>query len=326
MTNVSQLQPSLPSDTTLPRQPSEDLREHLLQLHNIKNAFETLTPASPNAVTLLPPDSLFPGLLALRTVAQTVSNTRTAVQRTRKEIIYVQNELSRERVLLQDAREFGTNLKAQIGQISDLFGSRSSTESGLNKHEEEEDRVRTYLFAALEAQEQRVGTIRQGTEHLKRAISLFSRERLAPILLEEELRRPDGGREPSVGSLNEANDYNDTGCEEKEGLIPLRLSRKRKIQEKTLRQKDFSYSWNHVQYKEDSSLPNASLDPSIAQERVLQEIEQLIKDLVGALRSGDTGTYITLKRVSSQARYLVSAKIAEIHPKDATRLRLVDFG
>ena len=308
---MSQLRSSLSPSITLPRQPSENLREHLLQIQSIRNAYEFLAPASPNAVTLLPPDSLFPALLALRTVEQTVNNTRTAVKRTRKEIIYAEDELSRERALLQDSKEFGSTLEARIGCINNAHRSNQSYVSGVNGHKE--DRVRTELFTALEMQERRVGTIRKGTEFLKRAISLFIQDRLAPILLEEELSGLDTGRESYVGNVNEANNYNDDGYEEKVGLTQVGTSRKRKIQERNWRQ------------KEDRSLPKIPSELSIAKERVSQEMEHLIEELVQALRSGDMDSYVALERVSSQARYLVSAKIVQYHPKEATRLRLIDF-
>lgn len=40
----------------------------------------------------------------------------------------------------------------------------------------------------------------------------------------------------------------------------------------------------------------------------------------------ETSPYIELKRDSAAARFLVRAKVAVFHPKDARKLRLVDFG
>lgn len=40
----------------------------------------------------------------------------------------------------------------------------------------------------------------------------------------------------------------------------------------------------------------------------------------------ENSPYIELKRDSAIARFLVRAKVACFHPKDARRLKLVDFG
>jgi hypothetical protein len=53
--------------------------------------------------------------------------------------------------------------------------------------------------------------------------------------------------------------------------------------------------------------------------------EQLMNKLVEA--GGDTSAaYVELPRETAAARFLVRSKVAMFHPKDARRLRLVDFG
>jgi len=57
------------------------------------------------------------------------------------------------------------------------------------------------------------------------------------------------------------------------------------------------------------------------------EVGELIDDLIAALYgASDSGVYVVLSRDSAASRFLVRAKIAQYHPKDARRLRLVDFG
>ncbi|KAF2456863.1 hypothetical protein BDY21DRAFT_45026 [Lineolata rhizophorae] len=55
-----------------------------------------------------------------------------------------------------------------------------------------------------------------------------------------------------------------------------------------------------------------------------EEIQALIGELFRASVSG--GQYVQLERDSAAARFLVRAKVAQFHPKDARRLRLMDFG
>ena len=53
--------------------------------------------------------------------------------------------------------------------------------------------------------------------------------------------------------------------------------------------------------------------------------EQLLNSLVEA-DGGGPGAYVELQRESAAARFLVRSKVAQFHPKDARRLRLLDFG
>jgi hypothetical protein len=53
--------------------------------------------------------------------------------------------------------------------------------------------------------------------------------------------------------------------------------------------------------------------------------EQLLNSLMES--AGDTSaSYVRISRETAAARFLVRSKVAQFHPKDATRLRLVDFG
>jgi len=54
-------------------------------------------------------------------------------------------------------------------------------------------------------------------------------------------------------------------------------------------------------------------------------IEQLLNRLMGSGGDG-SAAYVQIPRESASARFLVRSKVAQFHPKDATRLRLVDFG
>jgi hypothetical protein len=59
------------------------------------------------------------------------------------------------------------------------------------------------------------------------------------------------------------------------------------------------------------------------------EMRVLTEKLLNASSSAASGSstaYVALERDSAAARFLVRAKVAQFHPRDATRLRLVDFG
>lgn len=56
-------------------------------------------------------------------------------------------------------------------------------------------------------------------------------------------------------------------------------------------------------------------------------MRQLIGNLFATLRGPGGGkVYYPLERESAASRFLVRAKVAQFHPKDAKKLRLIDFG
>jgi hypothetical protein len=58
-----------------------------------------------------------------------------------------------------------------------------------------------------------------------------------------------------------------------------------------------------------------------------EELISLVDDLVAGLTgNSESGVYVDLKRDSAAARFLVRAKVAQYHPRDARKLRLIDFG
>lgn len=56
------------------------------------------------------------------------------------------------------------------------------------------------------------------------------------------------------------------------------------------------------------------------------EMRTLTEQLLNASVSDDGDGYVTLQRDSAAVRFLVRAKIAQFSPRDARRLRLIDFG
>jgi hypothetical protein len=58
-----------------------------------------------------------------------------------------------------------------------------------------------------------------------------------------------------------------------------------------------------------------------------EDINTLLDELLDAVTGKfSSGVYVELQRDSAAARFLVRSKVAQYHPKDARRLRLVDFG
>ena len=66
-------------------------------------------------------------------------------------------------------------------------------------------------------------------------------------------------------------------------------------------------------------------EKSAAAAEMRELTEQLLNNLVEA-EGGEGDAYVELQRESAVARFLVRAKVAQFHPRDARRLRLIDFG
>lgn len=66
---------------------------------------------------------------------------------------------------------------------------------------------------------------------------------------------------------------------------------------------------------------NQEPNPSNRREAAAAEMHTLLDLLVDTDNS-----YIDLPRESAASRFLVRAKVAQFHPRDARRLRLIDFG
>ena len=257
-------------------------------------------------------------MLALRTVKQTITNTRKAIQRTRKEVAYAEDELIRERALHQHAQELGTALKARITRINKTIGDRH-TSNGSNEKEECE-RVRINLFAILDLRETRCVAIRQEIQYIKKAIKMFIWNRLPHILLAEKLRGPIVEQEPVIRVEDEGGTTG--GYEGGDKLFAARQPRKQDDSESKESQNRIGVTWDREGDNNDIS----DYKSTSREEQIASEMEQLIGNLVETLCSGNTNLFVTLSRDSPQARYLVNARVAEYNPEDATQLRLVDFG
>lgn len=68
-------------------------------------------------------------------------------------------------------------------------------------------------------------------------------------------------------------------------------------------------------------------EPPTEAEAADAEMRQLIGNLFATLMGPGGGkAYFQLERDSAASRFLVRAKIAQFHPRDANKLRLIDFG
>jgi hypothetical protein len=152
------------------------------------------------------------------------------------------------------------------------------------------------------------------TKRLVKAFDGFIDEHLAAMLAAEEL----GG--PVVGDLIGVKDQTLQAGFSQQG----KAKKFRSGMDEIKRQRRIDEIWGSKDGDEDMDREERS-EKDIAGAEMRALTEKLLNASSSAA-SGSSGAYVVLERDSAAARFLVRAKLAQFHPRDATRLRLIDFG
>jgi hypothetical protein len=144
---------------------------------------------------------------------------------------------------------------------------------------------------------------------LSEAFHEFITEILSPMLAAEELGGPVVGDMPEVEDATLAVGFTKKGKAKSTKRAPSDSLRQRKIDQ----------IWGNKAVEGGEQLTEA--------EAADNEMRKLIEGLFATLTGPGGGkAYYELERDSAASRFLVRAKIAQFHPKDAKKLRLIDFG
>lgn len=150
---------------------------------------------------------------------------------------------------------------------------------------------------------------------LMKALRTFINEQLAPLLAAEELGGPVVGDVAEIDVRDLASGFNAAGNLKRPVAKGMAGSDKRQ------RRIDDIYRPNRPSAKEAA----AGNEIEEAGNEMMALTEALLKQLDAA--AGDNSeSYVTIDRESAASRFLIRSKIAQFHPKDAWRLRLIDFG
>lgn len=181
------------------------------------------------------------------------------------------------------------------------------------------DRIRRIRSANARKQEQTPSQIAQevtkeqnkknreldrASADLKTSLDSFIDETLAPMLAAEDL----GG--PTVGDALEVSD----------AILKAGYT----AHGKPKKEKQATESGDGTQQRIDQFVrrdQESGSHPTNRREAAATEVHDLLNAL---LEAGNT--YVDLERDSAASRFLVKAKVAQFHPRDARRLRLIDFG
>lgn len=275
---------------------SSDPREKLRQLLTVKDAYKRLTPIAP----FLPQKgSVLPALLAARTFQQNSQGTKDAISGTQSKITKTNTILRREEANLNDANLLTRAMEDRIERLHAQQEDRSQKTPAQLARE---------LIAAKRA---RKASYDAATQTLGEAMNDFINDYLAAMIAAEEL----GG--PVVGDMLAVEDETLAAGFTKQGRAK---TTKKTVSDKT-RQRRIDQIWGNKAVVEEDEEPPTEAEAADAEMRQL--IENLFATLLGP---GGGKAYFQLERDSAATRFLVRAKIAQFHPKDAKKLRLTDFG
>jgi hypothetical protein len=221
---------------------------------------------------------------------------------TEAELKGTQKRLEKEQADLGDANLIQADLETRISSLQEAIDERTQKSPG----EIAKDMIREM--------KKKKSYYDSETGKLVKAFNKFIDEHLAPMLAAEEL----GG--PIVGEILDVDDemleagFSAQGKAKKAKANPNEDKRQRRIDE----------IWG-ARPDEDRSAKEPWNEKQAAAAEMRELTEELLNSLVEAEGTGP-GAYVELRRESAAARFLVRSKVAQFHPRDARKLRLIDFG
>ena len=269
------------------------------QLIAVKDAYRRLN----STATYLPaPGSVLPALLAARTLQQNIKGTKDAITSTQSQLDVQEPNLRQEEALLHDAQLLSQSMENRIERLRSQHEDRSQKTPAQLARE---------LIAAKRAKKE---SYDKEMQRMGGAMNDFINDYLSSMLAAEEL----GG--PVVGDMLDVEDDTLAAGFTKKGRPK---SSKNPASDKT-RQRRIDQIWGKKTAVDDQEEEE---EPPTEAEAADAEMRQLIENLFATLMGPGGGkAYFQLQRDSAASRFLVRAKIAQFHPKDARKLRLIDFG
>lgn len=273
--------------------------ERLSQIRRAKKAYEKLTDSEPE---LPPPGSALPAVLAFRETSQLIQETKSSIKTVSQDLTTDSERRKVEETNLRDAR-----------MITDSLGERIE-ELRTQRSQKEKKTSSQIAKELIQNQRKKRSGLEKDSARLKDALENFVDEHLAPMLAAEDLGGPTVGDDIDVPDLTLESGYTNQGKPRKPkstanaGADPGQ----QRIDELINRQ-------TGGEDNDDSA-------PTTKRGAAGEEMITLLNDLLEASNSGTgAGSYVELSRDSAASRFLVKAKIAQFHPRDARRLRLIDF-
>ncbi|KAE9976779.1 hypothetical protein BLS_001847 [Venturia inaequalis] len=276
------------SRTVAPTVPSTDPRARLKQLRTIKTAYEQMTPERPELPSI---GSALPTILATRTIKQSTLSTKQNIESSQSQLESCNRQINHEESQLSDFQTLSSSLSARTARLQ----TDQEQKAGQSSADQAKDLIRTKNKRKQEFQRE--------IKMLQKALDDFVEQRLAVMLAAEEL----GG--PIVGELADVDEDMLTAGFSNQGK-PKSLKKEITANAEAKRQRRIDEIWGGGEENQHENEKDAAA----------QEVRELLVKLLDA-----KGGYVELARDTAVARFVVRAKVAQFHPKDAKRLRLIDF-
>ena len=233
-----------------------------------------------------------------------VDQSKTAILETEENICKSRTRLRQEEMDLRDARSITQALEGRIERLrleNEEQSGKSTDELAKTMIQDQQQQKRHYTMAL---------------RNLVKAFNEFADAQLAAMLAAEDL----GG--PVVGDLIEIDEdmlkagFNQQGKAKKTDADNARTEAKRKMRNDEI--------WGSKNVDEDEDEEKGVRGEK---EAALAKFRSLTEDLLNAAAGDENSdSYISIPRESAAVRFLIRARVAQFHPDDARKLRLVDFG
>ena len=265
----------------------------LSQVRQAKKAYDSLLRSEPSLPT---PASPLPSLIALEETGRLVKESKRSILVTAERLSADRQRLKMEEVNLCDAQLIRNGLEDRIRRIQ-------------LENSEKQEKPPSQLADELIGQQKEKGEeLEKSKTDMQVSLDRFIDETLAPMLAAEDMGGPTVGDALNISDATLNNGYTSHGRPKKpKSELEDVQNNQQRIDELVYRSRS----------REDQSLTR----PRNKREEAAAELHALLHDLL------DAGpVYIDIPRDSVASRFLVKTKIAQFHPRDARRLRLIDFG
>ena len=226
-----------------------------------------------------------------------LSESRESAENLYQKLVEARRELSQEQADLRDAQLITTALQDRIAKLN------------IEVQEKSQKTPEEAAEALIAVQEQRRQSLEQDTRKLVKALARFIKSHLAAPLAAEEL----GG--PVVGDLLDISDE----------MLAAGFNQRGKAKKPKARDSDSDIE-RQMRIDQIWGLQEEAINDGTEREAAATEMRLLTEDLLNVAAEKGSAAYVTLTRESAAARFLVRAKAAQFHPRDARKLRLIDFG
>jgi len=282
------------SDINVLLTPSTNANDQLRQLRALTKSYDDLASGTQN---LPPPLSLVPRLMALDDLTKSTSNSKAAIEASLEGLQGLEDLLRNQQSSFSDADSLSKTMDIRIDRL------RNAQEAQVVKSPEV--LARELVVERIDRKTQ----LKMESQGVRQLLDHFVQKYLASMAAAEELGGPVTGELADVDEEVLATGFSAYGK-------PKGLKGEKTEVSNTKRQRRIDEIWGNNSDRSKSE-----------QEAAYEELTKLIDDLLLSLQGlSDSGVYVDLKRDSAAARFLVRAKVAQFHPRDANKLRLVDFG